>query len=76
MPFKTVMLYYVHTIRNMYIARNIISHPEVRLLFHNIQIEGKLWDCAMNLILYLTGQNPPELEVLDLPHTLVLGANR
>lgn len=76
MSFKTVTLYYVHTIHNMYIARNIISHPEVCRLFHNIQNEGKLWDCAINPILYLTGQKPPEPEVLDLPHTLVLGVNR
>lgn len=50
------MLNCVDTTGNMYLARQIMPHPEVSLLFCNIRTEGKPWDCAVNLILHLSGE--------------------
>lgn len=55
-------------------ARNIISHPEVCLLFHNIQMEGKPRDSPMNLILHLTSKKTSKAWGVGSTHMLVLEA--
>lgn len=69
------MLNDADTTGNMYLARAIMPRPEVSLPFRKIQIEGKPWDRAVNLILHLSGKKPPELGVLNPPHVIVLEAN-